>query len=68
MAKNKKVMIVIEENGKQGGKGFNVYLDGDIDNLNTTKDDDLSPAEFWGKKLFQICAHTINKTVRAFFC
>lgn len=57
----KKVMIVIEETGEENGKGFNVKLEGDTENiLNGTHNDDLGPAEFWGKQLFRICGQVLK--------
>jgi len=54
-------MIVIEETG--GGKDgdeFNMYLTGDTERLSTIKDtDEMSPAEFWGSQLFQICQQAL---------
>lgn len=58
----RKLMIVIEEDGTNGGKGFRVYMAGDKERLQKgTPEDQLSPAEFWGLKLFQICVNAINK-------
>lgn len=54
-SKLRKVMIVVEETGANDGRGFNVYLAGDKERINSVEDVDLSPAEFWGKRLFQIC-------------
>lgn len=53
--KRRKVMIVVEETGANDGRGFNVYLSGDKDRIGKIQDVDLSPAEFWGSRLFQIC-------------
>lgn len=61
----KTVKIVIEETGVNTpeGKGFQVYLEGDIANIQLGVDDDLlSPAEFWGKKLFGICGAVLQET------
>jgi len=55
-------MIVIEETGEHGGKGFNLYLSGDKERVGKVADDQLSPAEFWGSKLFLICASAVQKT------
>lgn len=60
--KHKKLMIVIEENGQQNGKGFNVYLDGDKERVGTIPKEDLSPAEFWGSKLFEIVLNVMRQT------
>ncbi len=56
----KKVMIVIEETGEQNGKGYNVYLDGDTSRIGRVPDDELTPAEFYGAKLFQICQKVLK--------
>lgn len=51
----RELRIVIRENGKHNGKGFDVFLDGDIERIGTfEKEDDMSPAEFWGSRLFGI--------------
>jgi len=60
--KLKKVMIIIEETGSDGGAGFNVYLGGDKGRIHKLPNDQLSPAEFWGKKLFEICCHALGQT------
>ena len=56
----KKLMIVIQETGEHNGKGYNVTLEGDTERLNATPNDQLSPAEFWGKKLFQVCVQVLK--------
>lgn len=58
--KLKKLIIVIEEDGTLNGNGFRIYLDGDKERLGSTKDDDLSPAEFWGKHLFRIVINSVK--------
>lgn len=53
---NRKVMIVIEETGTNNGKGFNIYLAGDIERFKSPiSEKDMTPAEFYGMKLFKIC-------------
>lgn len=61
--KLRKIMIVIEETGTDGGQGFNVYLLGDKERFGdkTLKAKDLSPAEFWGSKLFNICIDALKQ-------
>lgn len=54
----KKVYIVFEETGEQGGKEFAVYMEGITEKMKTIKDpvqqtNLLSPAEFWGLRMFQ---------------
>lgn len=58
--KLKRTMIVIQENGEHGGKGYNVTFEGDTDRIGTVPDEDLTPAEFYGSKLFQICTNVLN--------
>lgn len=62
----KKVSIVIEETGEHGGKGFNVYMEGlsqEASNMTTQEQmDKLSPADFWGLRLFQICTGILKET------
>lgn len=63
MRKLRKLMIVVEDTGEHGGKGFNVYLDGDIDRLQAgIAVDDRSPAEHWGLELFRVCGEIITQT------
>ena len=57
----KKIMIVIEETEQNGGKGFNVYLDGDTKRIGKIPSDQLSRAEFWGGSLFNICIHALRE-------
>lgn len=59
----RKLMIVIEENGKDDGKGFDVYLDGDVERIDKIDFDQMSPAEFWGIKLFRICGQILQQTM-----
>lgn len=55
----RKIMIVIEE--EKGGHGFNVYMDGDKERLQANiPTDQMSPAEFWGLRLFQICVNAVR--------
>jgi hypothetical protein len=59
----KKLMIVIEETGEQNDKEFVIHLEGDTGNLkNGTPENKLSAAEFWGMRLFWLCATTVQKT------
>ncbi len=61
--KKRKLMIVVEETGTDNGRGFNVYLSGDTERLKTLKnEEDMSPAEFCGSKIFIICADAIKKS------
>lgn len=58
-------MIVIEETGLSDGKGFNIYMAGDKERLQQTPriaEDDMSPAEFWGMKLFSIVGNIVVRT------
>lgn len=63
----KKVMIVFEETGfsvqdstGRKGKGFNVYLDGDVAG-DEVKEEDLSTAQWWALKMFRIVAHYLGQ-------
>lgn len=58
--KRKRLIIVIEEDGSQDGKSFNVYLDGDKERIGMIPDKDLSPAEWWGGRLFQVCVDSMR--------
>ena len=53
-------MIVVEEIGP--GDEFNVYMEGDIERLRdkSVPDTQLTTAEFWGAKLFQICINAMS--------
>lgn len=60
----KKLMIVVQETGevdKGGNKVFQVMLCGDTQRIYVTEEMKLSPAEFWGKKLFQICVGVLQE-------
>lgn len=59
--KLRKLMIVIEETGSDGGKGFNVYMAGDKERIGKIDYDQMSPAEFWGSKLFSIVVDVIRR-------
>jgi hypothetical protein len=54
----KKTYIIFEETGEYGGKGFNVYTEGlspGVDKLTSEEQvNKLSPADFWGLRMFQI--------------
>lgn len=56
----RKITIVIEETGTDGGKGFNVYMSGDKERLGKIPEAEYSPAEIWGSKLFSICTSTLR--------
>lgn len=56
--KGRKVMIVFEETG---GNGFNVYVSGLWRPLKGVPDDDRSPAEFWGSRMFAIVANVMKE-------
>lgn len=57
----RKIMIVIEED--TGGHGFNVYMAGDKERLQAgIPTEQMTAAEFWGSKLFQICAHAMRQS------
>lgn len=62
----KRVSIVFVETGEADGKAFDVYLDGADAAWNALTPDEqlhqLSPAEFWGLRCFQICADMMQKT------
>lgn len=62
---DKRVCIVFEESGEHGGKGFNVYLEGlSLEATTMTSQeqiDKLSPADFWGLRMFQICIELMKK-------
>lgn len=56
------IKLVIKENGENNGKGFNFFIEGDTERLDKgLKDDDLSPAEFWGGSLFVVCLDILKK-------
>ena len=60
---NRKLMIVVEETGTDEGKGFTVYLSGDTDRLKAENNSsDLSPAEFWGLSLYNICMNALEQS------
>lgn len=56
----KRVCIVFQETGEQGGKAFETFLEGlSPEALKMTTEEQLnklSPADFWGLRMFQICA------------
>lgn len=56
------VKIVIEEDGTHGGKGFQLYMEGDKERIGVIAQDDLSPAEFWGMALFRLCCNAVVQT------
>ena len=60
-AKLRKISLVIEDTGEHEGKGFKFYMEGDKERLSSLADDDLGPAEFYGKHLFVICTGILNK-------
>lgn len=62
--KLRKLMIVIEDTGTENGKGFQVYLTGDVERLSdkSVKHEDYCPAEYWGMSLMSICAQVLEQT------
>ena len=62
----KRVCIVFEETGEQGGKGFHMYLEGlspEACKMTTEEQmNKLSPADFWGMRMFQICTGIMKDT------
>ncbi len=58
----RKLMIVVEENGDNDGKGFNVHLEGDKERLGTVPESELTAAEFWGGKLFNVCIGVLSQS------
>jgi hypothetical protein len=56
----KKILIVVEE--AIDGNGFNVYMDGDKERISAGIETALmTPAEFWGSKLFGICVMALRQ-------
>ena len=62
----KRISIVFVETGEEEGRGFHVYLDGakpEWDKLTPEEQlKQLSPAEFWGLRCFQICSGIMRET------
>lgn len=60
----RKLMIVVEDTGSDNGKGFNVYLAGDVERLSdkSIPDDKLCPAEFWASRIFGIAIQLLQAT------
>lgn len=56
---NKRIFIMIEETGVNGG--FQVYLGGDIHNIGKTDPKDYSPAEFWANAIFGLAISALQK-------
>lgn len=61
----KRVCIVFEETGEHAGKGFNTYLEGlskEAETMTTQEQlTKLSPADFWGLRMFQICSGIMHE-------
>ena len=58
----KRVTIVFEETGDTPeGKGFDCFLEGVSPERRKLPDDELSPAEFWGMKMFAFVVHDLNQ-------
>jgi len=55
--KPKKVMIIIEDAGI--GDSFNLYISGDIDL--TSPPSEMSPAQYWGSRLFKLCTAAVQE-------
>lgn len=62
----KKVMIIFEETGGHGGKEFKTYIEGISKEAGEMSEEEqtvkLSPAEFWGLRVFQIATDIMAKT------
>lgn len=56
----KKIMIVLEDNGKDL---FNFYLQGDVGRLsdNMVSPGDYSPAEYWGLEFLKLCTERLKQ-------
>lgn len=59
--KNKKIMIVVEETGEHDGKGFQVYMAGDVERIGQVPKNELSPAELWGGELMSVCIQVLKQ-------
>lgn len=57
----RRVTIVFEETGEEGGSGFNAYLAGDKDRIPFVPVDELSPAEYWGGATFSLCIQAMRE-------
>lgn len=60
MIKLRTLKIVIRETGKDSGEGFEVFLEGDKERIPTIAEDRMSPAEYWGCALFDICVERLK--------
>lgn len=58
---NKTLKIVFSDNGKNAGKGFNLYLDGDTDGIEDIPEDKMTPAQYYGSKLFEVCKSALEE-------
>lgn len=61
--KLRKIQIVVEERETADGKiQLHFYLDGDKERIADGKvsEKELSPGEFWTKKLFSICLNSLR--------
>ena len=56
----RRITIVIEDNGEEGNRGFNLFMDGDKERIGKVPDVELGPAEHWGSKLFMICVNAVR--------
>ena len=62
---NKTISIVFTETGPKdsfGKQPFNVFMEGFPDESRNKKDEDLSAAEFWAKKMFDIVVHNLKES------
>lgn len=57
--KKRKIMIIIEQG--EGDK-FDVYLQGDTERIGRIPVDDLSSAEYWGAKLWEIVGGVLSES------
>jgi hypothetical protein len=55
-------MIVIEENGSNNGNGFDVYMAGDMQRIPLVSESEMTPAEFWGSRLFVVCMNVLQQS------
>lgn len=68
--KLRSLSIMIVENGKGDGQGFDVFLKGDTERLLKFQKqgktmgevaEEMSPAEFWGTTLFSLCVDALRQ-------
>ena len=55
---NKKLKIVFADTG---GKNFNFYIEGDTEGIADTPEDQMTPAQFYGSKLFEVCRSSLEE-------